>query len=352
MAALVARDQLRLDIEEMQQVDQLLQRVEYLGRVARRVAPAPQGVEACVEARVLAAQRADFERLGGDGRMVRAIPLETLEGRRPRIDASRCQQRLGQRLVRRDVRGRPGERLRERGDRGIDVSLLVEHHAEVELGVGQVGPQGERALVGARGAGEIVPHLERDALVVVRLGVVGLARDRLAKRRRCDRGIALHEAGAAERAPQRRGARRQREPFTRERARAGSVAAVDEEIGERGARAVEFRRRGDRCTQSVQRVVDRAAVALENRTQIPRRRVAALPLEHPVVLGTREIRVAGLVPAHGRVPMRGKLAGARARCSFGCRFAAQRRERLEYRGVGITEIAVSPKNGVRAYFRA
>ena len=71
----------------------------------------------------------------------RAVALEAGEVREPRVDASRTEQDLAEILVRGGVRRLRLEHALVGGDGSVGRALLLEQHAEIEMGGGEVGPE-------------------------------------------------------------------------------------------------------------------------------------------------------------------------------------------------------------------
>ncbi len=199
--ARVTADQRRLHVEEVQQVEQLLQRILDLVRRTVGEAARAQAVEVALEPREIGSVGAHLERVRRERQMIRAMALEAFEVREPRVDPARGQQRFGQRLVGARVRRRAFQHVRKSRDGGTGVALLIEDDAEVEIGVMEVRLERERSLVRACRIIHFPRHLQCDAVVVVRLAVRRIAERRFGERLRGGLPVRARERRLPERAP-------------------------------------------------------------------------------------------------------------------------------------------------------
>ncbi len=246
----VTTDELGLDIEKQQQVEKLLQRVERLVGIVSGEASLPQPVQVALERRVVAAIRADLQRVRGERKAIRAMLLEPVEVREPRVDAARREKRFAKRLVGGNIAGCARKNLRERRDRGVGLPLLIEDHAKVEIGGMQIGPERKRPLIGAGCLRQVLLHLQRDALVVVRFAVRGVAPQCFGERGERRRRTAPFQLGLSQDAPERSRVRGQRKPVAGDPGRFGDIAALEHQRGEGDARIREIRSCGNRRSES------------------------------------------------------------------------------------------------------
>ena len=206
------QQQLGLDVEIQQQVEELLERIGELDLACRVERLVAKSVEIALETGEVAGVLAHFERLHGERQRARTALLEAPEIVDPSIDAAGVQQHLAQIPVSGDARRIARDHVFVRRARGIRRALALEHDAEIEIGVDEVRTKSERALVRARGVGVALLHLQCDAVVVMRLAVGWLDRERPLERGRGGAAIAMTEMRVAERPPQRDVGRRALEP--------------------------------------------------------------------------------------------------------------------------------------------
>ena len=121
--------------------------------------------------------------------------FELLEVGAPRIELASSQQELAPMLVRRDVLRLTRQHRRKCGDRGVAIALFSEDRAEVKVGGDEIGIKCQRPLICARGIAIATLHLQRNAVVVVRFAVEGLAQKCRFEPRRRVRSVVHREAG-------------------------------------------------------------------------------------------------------------------------------------------------------------
>lgn len=172
-------DRARVDVEEQEQVQELLERVDERAVVVGAVALEAQPVEHAVDRGEIALQLVELERLHREQQRVRAVRLELPVARRPVAHAARRVEDLAGVLPRRGAPRLARQHALERGERGRQAPLLLEQHAEVEVGVDQPRIERKRVLVRARRRIGVARELVRDAEVVVELGIERLERDRM-----------------------------------------------------------------------------------------------------------------------------------------------------------------------------
>ena len=164
---------LRLDIEVEKQKQQLLEAVGKIGLVLGLELILAQAVEIAIEPREVSAILVDLERLHRKRERVRTVHLETLEDPEPVVDAPRAQQRIAQRLVRRDMPRIARDHLFECGNRRVGAALFLKNDADVEVRGDQIRVERERPLISTQRVVALMHHLQRDAMVVMRLGIGG-----------------------------------------------------------------------------------------------------------------------------------------------------------------------------------
>ena len=300
---------LRLDVEEQQQVEQLLERVGELGGVAGAKALLAQAVEVALQPGVVRRVLAGLERLHRERQRVRARRLEAAEVREPLVDAAGGEQRLAQVAVGRHVPRVAREHGAVGGDRRFDVAALLEQHGEVEVGVGEAGVEGERALVRPRRVRGGVQLLQRDSMVVVRLGVGRCQGERVPERVARSGAVVPCELELAAHAPQRQAARRSRQARVHQCEAAVDATAVPLEPCRRGARVDEVRRGAERPLEQRACRVGPALLPREPRGEVQRRRVLRLRGKQRVV----RLRASSARPSRWASTARANVARARRR---------------------------------------
>ena len=152
--------------------------------------------------------------------------------------------------------------MRERGDRGVAIALLLENHAEIEIGGDEIRAKRERALIRARGVGIAPLHLQRHAVVVMRLAVERLARERRLEQRRRARAVVGGKPSRAPRAQEPRcGIGRALRALPAERLGLVQRTRVDRGADRRDARVDVVRRHRERRGKMSARLVGLARFA-------------------------------------------------------------------------------------------
>ena len=125
------------------------------------------------------------------------MALERVEVGEPRVDVARAEEHVAQVLVRRGMSRLCREHVAKGRDRSGTIALLLEQHAEIEVGVDEVGLERQRTLVGAGGPLRVSRSLQRGAVVEVRQRVGRRAQQDVAVDRECGSAIAAPRVNAA-----------------------------------------------------------------------------------------------------------------------------------------------------------
>ena len=200
------------------------------------------------------------------------VRLEASEVRQPGVELSGREQHLAQILVRRRVARIRVQNRRVRRDCRVRGALLLEQHAQVEVGGSEVGSECQRPLIRPRGVGPSALHLQRDAVVVMGLGIVRIVEERLLE---CGSGsvaVTLQELREAERPPECRVGGRLRQTFPAQRNGLAGLMCIRRSAGGGYARVDISRRRHERSREIRTRGRAVASVALDDSAQVVRRR--------------------------------------------------------------------------------
>jgi len=138
-------------------------------------------------------------------------------------------------LVRRDVPRIDRQDVRIGRLRRAPVALLLEHDAEVEIGVDEIGAQRKSALICARRVRGIAHALQCDAVTKMRIGIGGNEHQELSKRALGLHAVAPAQQDASAHAQQRHVARIERKPVFDESERAIELEFGDSHLGGRDA---------------------------------------------------------------------------------------------------------------------
>ena len=203
----------------------------------------------------------------------------------------------------------------ERADRSLCATLLAKDHADVEVGRDQLRRESQRSLISAQRETAPMQHLERHALVVVRLAVCRRQLERVLECLPSRASAALRKPRLSERAPQRYLIRRERDSFDAELAGRPRPSILPIQVGQRNTRFWIGRRCGERGFECLLRVAALPAVAQKHAEQMLGWRIVGLFRQHLAIAGDRRIHVARLMRGNRRAPRDGEIRGSTcARC--------------------------------------
>ena len=295
---------LLLDVEVEQQIEKHLKAVGKLELALDPKRLLAQAVEVALDTLIIAEILAHLERLDGKRQRVRAVRLEALEIRDPRVELPRGKQRFAEVLVSEHVR-RVGLEHRFIGtNRRIERALLLKQHAEVVVGVDERGLERQCALIGTRRVGERALHLQRDAVVVVRLPVVGSERERALEGGRRLGAVAQRKLREPQRSPQADAVRRAREPLLAQRHGGDRVVRRGRGTGRSDPGIDVAGYCGERGGKIGARSGEIAGIACEDASQVMAGREPGLQFEKARVVRVRGRCVPALMGAHRVVPQR------------------------------------------------
>ena len=297
-----AQQQCGLDVEEQQQVEQFLEAVGQFHLVAGLVLLAAQAVEIAIEPVEVGLVLARLQRIHGERKRLRTILFERAEVGAPCVDFAGREQHLAQVFVGAHVLRVDRQHLRVGRAGGTVVALLLEQHAQVEVGGRHVRPERQRTLIRARGTLDIANPLQRDAVIEMSLGVGGRQQQRLPERAFRRRAVAPHQVGEAQHPQQRPVPRCKRQALLQHAHRTFGIALRQREFRAGQAGFAELRRRRHGGRERLARLHGIVARQRGLADQLQRGCECRLNREHFPIPGLRRRKVTLLVCTHGRIP--------------------------------------------------
>ncbi len=158
------------------------------------------------------------------------MPLEGAEVGKPAVDLTGGQEHLAQVLVGGGVPRVDGQHIRVSGDRRLRIGLLLEQHAEIEIGGDEIGLERERPLIRTRGALRVTLHLQRDAVIEMRVAISGRMNEHVPECLLRRGAIAQREMRMTKHAQERDIARRALEAFAQRRNGVPGVASFQRQV--------------------------------------------------------------------------------------------------------------------------